>query len=83
MLQVTWFCSKNLEVNLEIVDVSPQTQQSVSSLNGEIFDWCSEVYICWSGVDLDIFKLKTLGEHLTVDGEAANMEFEQMTTLFI
>ena len=51
---------------------------------GEIFDRCREVYICWSCVDLDIVKLKTLREHLTVDWKAPDVEFEQMTTpLFI
>ena len=52
-------------------------------LYGKIFDWCRKVYICWSCVDLDIVKLKTLREHLTVDWKAPDVEFEQMTTLFI
>ena len=32
---------------------------------------------------LDIFKLKTVREHLTVDLEPANLEFEEMTSILV
>ena len=59
------------------------TAHSVSRIYGEIFDGCREIAPSEAGVYLDIVKLKTVREHLTVDLEPPNMEFEQMAPIVI